>query len=111
MSETKWTPGRFSVSHDGANNYRAEVVAEAKAGRKPVVVARIPTPCRSPEQAKANAALFAASPALYGALSDAFDFLGETFGNPDAPYNARAHEVANAARAALARARGETKEG
>jgi hypothetical protein len=104
VSETKWTPGPLSVQ--ASQTYAAEIAATTPRGSR-VVLARITTPQGNRERATANAQLFASAPDLYAALDEAFQFLGETFGNPDSVYNARAHEVANAARAALARARGE----
>lgn len=71
MIPRPWTPGPYSVSTGGSNSYRSEVVAKSPRG-KPVVVARVPTPNRSPEQATANATLFAAAPELFDALDRLF---------------------------------------
>ena len=68
MSETKWTPGKWRIG-DGqhSNSYRYEVETVSPRGRR-IVVARIPTPKGSPEQATANAALLAAAPLMFEAL-------------------------------------------
>ena len=97
MSETEWTVGPYRVTHNGANTYRAEIVAMSRRGTD-VVVARIPTPNRSPEQCAGNAALFAAAPDMYAALDALVSgswIKGES-------------GLVSVARAALARARGET---
>jgi hypothetical protein len=95
-NETKWTKGPWVLR--GADTYRWQIETK-NAPRKATVVARITTPSRGGAQASdANARLIAAAPELFAAL-DTFMRLG-TMNDQTA---------IDAARAALAKARGEVR--
>ncbi len=95
--EGKWTIGEWIVAEEPWQTIKRTITVRARVapGREPMV-AKIPaSPCRD-----ADAALIAAAPNLYRALSDALLFFG---GNPS-----QVTQVTVAGwRAALAKARGE----
>ena len=104
MSEPKWTAGPYEVRDRGhgfalvsngvaANPQIAWVSTTSCAGVNGSYSVAI-------DEARANAALFAAAPELYAALDDLIGSIGESLGNDFAPKLLRA-------RAALAAARGD----
>lgn len=105
MSETKWTPGNWSVTE-----WRDE--DEDMAGFKVAVDGYLVPTCTYDgeyEEAKANVTLWSAAPDLYEALEEVLRHASfppqEMQADPDEPFPA--HSAVIKARAALAKARGE----
>ena len=99
MSERKWTPGKWSVYEDERETYWPGI----DAGRTSIVVwgdqqENNGVQGDTLEEAKANAHLIAAAPDLYEALDRLVRYI-----------NAPSTEAYLSARAALAKARGETQ--
>lgn len=104
MSETRWTPGPWDIHEDDGQPIAG--IREREGGRFVALTQFDAEDCRTVEAANArraecaaNARLISAAPDLYAVLADLVDAL-ERFGRLGSPRVV-------AARAALAKARGE----
>ena len=97
MSDAKWTPGPWETSQSLGDAYIWAETEENGVFEHVAVVLR----CDEPGMQDANAHLIAAAPDLYEALEEIADYVGDEVSFILGP------PVVSAARAALAKARGE----